>query len=244
MAPAGIGDSLEGVHAVAAALAAGRVTRLIVEHSRVDREPVVGLMADARRRGVTVEAVDDVRPLAATTAPQGVVAVARPKALVGLDELVARSSPPAVLVLDHLADPRNVGAVARSAVAAGVVAMVVGTRRAAPLGATAFKAAAGALEDMSVAAVGSIPEAIRRLSQLGLWTVGLSADGDRLLWGCDLLAEPVAVVVGSEGKGLSRLVRERLDAVVRVPMAPGVESLNASAAASLALFEVARMRAV
>jgi 23S rRNA (guanosine2251-2'-O)-methyltransferase len=244
MTPVGIGDSLEGVHAVAAALAVGRVTRLIVEHSRVDREPVAGLVADARRRGVAVEAVDDVRPLAATTAPQGVVAVARPKALVGLDELVARSSPPAVLVLDHLADPRNVGAVARSAVAAGVVAMVVGTRRAAPLGATAFKAAAGALEEMSVAAVGSIPEAIRRLSQLGLWTVGLSADGDRLLWGCDLLSEPVAVVVGSEGKGLSRLVRERLDAVVRVPMAPGVESLNASAAASLALFEVARMRAV
>jgi 23S rRNA (guanosine2251-2'-O)-methyltransferase len=244
MAPAGIGDNLEGLHAVAAAVAADRVTKLIVEKSRADREPVAGLIADARRRGAAVDVVDDVRPLAATTAPQGVVAVARPKPLAGLDDLVACASPPAVLVLDHLADPRNVGAVARSAVAAGVVAMVVGTRRSAPLGATAFKAAAGALEQMSIAAVGSIPEAIRRLSQLGLWTVGLGADGDRLLWGCELLAEPVALVVGSEGKGMSRLVRERLDTVVRVPMAPGVESLNASVAASLALFEVARMRAV
>jgi 23S rRNA (guanosine2251-2'-O)-methyltransferase len=157
--------------------------------------------------------------------------------------LVGVATPPAVLVLDHLEDPRNVGAIARSAVAAGVMAMVVGGRRAAPLGATAFKVAAGALEHISIAVVSSIPEAIRRLSRMGLWTVGLDTGGDRGLWGLDLLAEPVAIVVGAEGRGLSRLARDRVDVVVSIPMAAGVESLNASVAASLALFELRRRRA-
>ena len=145
--------------------------------------------------------MDDVRPLAGTTSPQGIVAEATPLPRLTLAELVAIDDPSAVLVLDRVEDPRNVGAAARSAVAAGVTAMVVARRRAAPLGAAAFKAAAGAFEDISIAVVSSIADAVGDLQQLGLWTVGLDSSGERSLFGLDLLGGPVAVVLGSEGRG-------------------------------------------
>jgi 23S rRNA (guanosine2251-2'-O)-methyltransferase len=242
MASAGIGDSVEGVHAVAAALAAGRLRTLHVERSRLRNDEVGPIVAAARIAGIDVVLEDDVRPLAATAAPQGVVAHARPIPFLDLDELVHLNDPPVVLVLDHLEDPRNIGAIARSALAAGVPGMVVSTRRAGPIGATAFKAAAGALEHVRVATVSSIPEALRRLSKAGLWLVGLAGEAGTSLWNLDLLTEPVAIVVGAEGSGLHRLTAERCDVLVEIPMAGGVESLNASVAASLAMFEVARAR--
>lgn len=243
MAPAGIGDRLEGVHAVAAAVRAGRVLRLIVERNRAEKPPVSVIVEAVRDAGATVEVVDDVRPLASTGAPQGIVAHARPVPVVELDELATESGEPAgLLVLDRAEDPRNVGAAARSAAAAGLTGLVVAQRRAAPLGAVAFKAAAGALEHLPVAVVGSIADAVARLRQRGLWVIGLDAGGDRSLFDLDLLDQPAALVLGAEGKGLSRLVRERLDAVARIPLAEGVESLNVSAAATLAAFELARAR--
>ena len=163
MAPAGIGDSLEGIHAVAAAIAAGRVRQMSVERQRLRHADVEQLVAAARGRGVAVDLVDDVRPEAATSAPQGVVARATPIPLLSLSEAADVGDPAAVLVLDHLEDPRNVGAIARSALAAGVRAMVVSGRRAAPVGPTAFKTAAGALEHVGVAVVSSVAEAISRL---------------------------------------------------------------------------------
>ncbi len=244
MAPAGIGVELEGLHAVAEAVAAGRVERIVVEERRLDRAPHRRLVAEAEARGIPVEVVDDVRPLARTGAPQGVVARARPLPTTTLEEAVAAETTPAVLLLDHLEDPRNVGAIVRSAVAAGVRSIVVARRRRAPLGATAFKAAVGAFEHVRLVEVPSIADALRRLDRLGVWRVGLDAAGDRSLFGLDLLAEPVGVVVGAEGVGLSRLVRDRVDVLARIPLAGPVESLNASAAATLAVFELARLRGV
>ncbi len=242
MAPAGIGDSLEGIHAVAAAIAAGRVRQMSVERQRLRHAEVEQLVAAARGRGVAIDFVEDVRPEAATSAPQGVVARAKPIPLLTLNEAVDVGDPAAVLVLDHLEDPRNVGAIARSALAAGVGAMVVSGRRAAPLGPTAFKTAAGALEHVGVAVVSSVADAVARLRKRGLWIVGLDGTAKRSLFGCDLLTDPVAIVVGAEGAGLSQLVGDRLDAAVRIPLADEVESLNASVAASLAVFELARLR--
>lgn len=236
MAHAGYGDSVEGIHAVLAALEAGRVRKLLIERGRGDR------FADAARtHGVEVEQVDDVRPMARTTAPQGVVARCEPIPFVSIQELVAESTPASLLLVDHVEDPHNVGAIVRSAVAAGIPRVVVPTRRSAPLGAAAFKAAAGALERCRVAEVSSIADAVQRCKRLEVWTVGLDADGDRSLFGLDLLAEPVALVVGGE-TGLHRLVRDRVDLVATIPMAPGVESLNASVASALAAFEVMRVR--
>lgn len=242
MASAGIGDRVEGLHAVAAALAAGRVHSISVEEQRLKHRPYAALVEAAGVAAVPVDIVDDVRPGATTDAPQGVVARCRALATATLEEAVAATEPAALLVFDHVEDPRNLGAAVRSAVAAGFRAIVVPRRRSAPLGATAFKAAAGAFEDVAVVEVGSIPEALHRLGQIGVWRVGLDAGGDRSLFGFDLLADPVALVVGAEGSGLSRLTAERCDALVTIPHPGPVPSLNASVAVALAVFEVARIR--
>lgn len=237
-APAGIGDRVEGVHAVAAALAAGRVIRLTVE--RQPSDSVKELLESVA--GVPVEEVDDLHPLSVTSAPQGIIAACRPLKPKTLKDLVAGSETPALIVLDHVEDPQNVGAVARSALAAGSTGLVVAARRAAPLGATAFKAAAGALETLPIAVINSIADAIQRLEELEVWTVGLDGTAEESLFGCSLLDQPVAIVVGSEGAGLSRLVKERVSKLLSIPMASRVESLNASVAAAMAMFEVARVR--
>ena len=242
MAPAGIGDRVEGLHAVAAALAAGRVLSIAVEKQRLRNEPYSELVEAAKAAAVPVAVVEDVRADALTDAPQGIVARCRPVAPTTLEAAVAATDPAALLVFDHFEDPRNVGAAVRSAVAAGFRAIVVARRRSAPLGATAFKAAAGTLEEVAIVEVGSIPEAMKRLSQLGVWLVGLDAGSDQSLFGFDLLAEPTALVIGAEASGLSRLVAERCDALVSIPLNETVESLNASVAAALAVFEVARTR--
>ncbi len=242
MAPAGIGDRVEGLHAVAAAVAAGRVVRLTVEQQRLRHDAYVDVVDNAAREGAEIRHVEDVRSAAATDAPQGVIAVCRPLPPVTLDEAVAAAEPPALLVLDRVQDPRNLGAMARSALAAGIPAMVVPERRSAPVAATAFKAAAGALEHVKVVMVGSVADALRRLRKSDVWLVGLDGDAETSLLGLPLLSEPVALVIGAEGSGVSRLAGELLDQTVRIPMVGAIESLNASVAASLAMFELARCR--
>ncbi len=236
MAPAGIGSRVEGVHAVAAALAAGRVRRLTIERGRK-----LGPLRQMAK-GLPIAEVDDVRDVAETTAPQGIVADCEPIMSSTLKTLVAQAGKPSLVVLDHLEDPHNLGAVARSALAASATGMVVAARRAAPFGAAAFKAAAGALEQLPVAIVNSVADAVARLEELAVWTVGLDAGAEESVFECPLFSEAVAVVIGGEGGGLSRLVRDRVSKLVRIPMAPGVESLNASVSAALAMFEVTRVR--
>lgn len=241
MALAGRGDRVEGFHAVAAAVAAGRVLELLIQRSKTSRSEYLDLMDSARRGGARVEVVEDITPEAATSAPQGVVAVARPLRLLSLEALLARVTPPALLVVDHLEDAHNLGAIARSVEAAGVAGLVVPGRRGTPLGAAAFKAAAGALERIGVTVVSSIAATISELKRHGVWSVGLAGDGDTSLFGLELLTEPVAIVVGGEGRGLSELVRKRVDLLAAIPTVGG-ESLNASVAAALAAFEVTRVR--
>ena len=238
MAPAGYGGRVEGVHAVAAAASAGRVRQLWVEERRRGRSDVEALIASVGSDRVSV--VSDVRTHAETDVPQGLVAECSPILPVSLESLASDQS--ALIVLDHVEDPHNVGAIARSVLAAGITGLVVSSRRSAPLGAAAFKAAAGALERLPVAVVGSIPEALSRAKSLGVWVVGLDADGESNLFGLELFTEPVAVVVGAEGQGLSALTRKRCDVVVSIPMAGQTESLNASVSAALASFEIMRVR--
>lgn len=221
-----------------AAAAAGRVLRLHVESRRRGRTEVEALIALIGEDKVSV--VDDVRPQTETEAPQGLVAECRPIPSVSLDSLVVEGA--AVMVLDHVEDPHNVGAIARSAAASGMSGMVVSSRRAAPLSAVAFKSAAGALEHLPVASVGSIPEALSRLKDGGLWVVGLDSAGTSELFGLELLTEKVAMVIGAEGDGLSRLAAARCDLVVSIPMSEESESLNASVSAALAGFEIMRVR--
>ncbi len=240
MARVGIGDSLEGLHAVRAAIRAGRVRRLVIQRSH--RDKLLKLAEEARASGATVEIVDDLGDLAQTSAPQGVVATALPLPTVSLKELVGAAGAPAVVVADHLEDAHNVGAIARTAAAVGMSGLVVSSRRAAPLGPAAFKAAAGAFEALPVAVVSSVAEAVRSLKQLGVWSVGLDAHGDASVFGMELLSEPVALVVGGEGRGLSDLVKARVDVLAGVPMARDVQSLNVSVAAAIGMYEIMRVR--
>lgn len=226
---------------MAAAAAAGRVEQLWVEESVRERAEVSAVVEAAAASGGTVEFVHDVGRMAVTASPQGVIARCAKIVPVTLEELVDLAEPPAVMVVDRVVDPHNLGAIVRSGVAAGIEGVVVSDRRAAPLDATAFKAAAGALEVARVAVVGSIAEAVSALQRLGLWGVGLDPAAERSLFGLDLLAEGCALVVGGE-VGLSRLVRDRLDLTVRIPTSPKVDSLNASVAAALAAFELRRTR--
>ena len=242
MALAGIGADLEGIHSVAAALSAGRVTRITVERGRLKHADVASVIERARMLSIPIDQVDDVRPMATTSAPQGILAGARPIEPTSLKEAVQNTENPALVVLDHIEDPRNVGAIARSAVAAGMTAMVVPSRRSAPLGATAFKAAVGALEQLPIVVVSSIADALKRTSQLGLWNVGLDGESDRSLFGLEILDQPLALCIGAEGEGLSRLVKDRCDVLAAIPMVGQTESLNASIATALASFEVARIR--
>ena len=203
MAPAGYGDRVEGLHPVAAAALSGRVRRLWVEERRQDRPEIAAIVEIVGSDRVRL--TPDVRSMAETDAPQGVVADCDPILPAGLDNLAGPGA--AVVVLDHVEDPHNVGAIARSSLASGMTGMVVSSRRAAPLSAAAFKAAAGALETLPVAIVGSIPEALSRLKAGGVWTVGLDAGSATSLFGLALLTEPVVMVVDADNKVEARIVQ-------------------------------------
>ena len=204
-------------------------------------EEIAGLASAA---GVPLRRVgrERIQAMAASEAPQGVLAHAEPLPEIELDDLL-RVSHPFLVVLDGVTDPHNLGAVMRSALCAGASGLVVGRHRSASLSPAAVKAAAGAVEYLPVAAVPGVPGALSALREAGVWTVGLDADGSEPIWGLRVASEPVALVLGAEGRGLSVLARSRCDVVASIPLAGPLESLNVSAAAAIACFEVARLRA-
>jgi 23S rRNA (guanosine2251-2'-O)-methyltransferase len=163
------------------------------------------------------------------------------------EDLVARATGfgqvPLIVALDGVTDPRNLGAVVRSAAAFGAHGVLVPERRAAGMTAGAWKASAGAASRIPVARATNLTRALEAYQKAGLFVVGLAADGDVAVDGLEMATDPLVVVVGSEGKGLSRLVAETCDLTVRIPMAAGTESLNAGVAAGIVLYEVARRRA-
>jgi 23S rRNA (guanosine2251-2'-O)-methyltransferase len=186
---------------------------------------------------------------AATDAPQGVLAHAQPLPEANFDDLCRPRPPgengpkPFLLALDGVTDPHNLGALLRSAEAAGATGAVLARHRAVHVTPTVAKAAAGAIEHVPMAIVAGMPAALARAKELGCWVVGLAADGDQSLFdGLPVADEAIVVVVGAEGAGLSRLTRARCDLVVSIPMRGRLGSLNVSAAGALALFEVSRRR--
>ncbi len=159
-----------------------------------------------------------------------------------LDAASARGEAPLIVALDGVTDPRNVGAVVRSVAAFGGHGVVIPERRAAGMTAAAWKVSAGAAARIPVARATNLTRALEELQRAGCFVVGLDADGDVTLPGLQTATEPLVLVVGSEGDGISRLVRETCDLVVSIPMAGDMESLNAGVAAGVALYEVARRR--
>lgn len=244
------GSQVEGRQAVRELLRAGRrpVRQLFMAGpGRADALADIVDLAEAAGVPVRVVGRDQIDAMALTDAPQGVIATAAPVPERDLSELLRREPDgpaPFLVVLDGVTDPHNVGAVMRSALCAGASGLVVGRHRSGHLTPAALKAAAGAVEYLPVATVAGIPAALSLMAEAGVWTVGLDAGGPSRLWDLTVATEPVAVVLGAEGRGLSPLARQRCEVVVSVPMSGPLESLNVSAAAALACFEIARRRAV
>jgi 23S rRNA (guanosine2251-2'-O)-methyltransferase len=230
------------IHAVSEALKARRVSKLV--HVRGAGPRVDELVARARELRIPIETLDRraIERLTRGGVHQGIAAELQPLPAFTLEELVGGAAGPALLVvLDGVEDPQNVGAIIRSADAAGAHGVVRQARHAAKLEGAAVRASAGAISHVRIATVVNIARALDELRGLGVWTVGLDAAGAEPYDAVDY-TQPTALVVGAEGTGLRRLVRETCDRVVAIPMAGVVSSLNASVAAGVALFEAARQR--
>ncbi|MBQ9413888.1 MAG: 23S rRNA (guanosine(2251)-2'-O)-methyltransferase RlmB [Clostridia bacterium] len=238
-------DVIVGRNAVREALRAGRpIDRILIARGeRGGTLPVIA--AEARDRGIPIKEADP-RKLSALGGEhhQGVIAIAACKDYVTLDDLFAaaeeKGEPPFFVVCDELEDPHNLGAVIRTAEAAGAHGVIVPKRHAAGLTSAVYKASAGAVEYLPVARVTNIAETLSELKERGVWVYGLDMDGET--WCQADLTGAAALVVGSEGRGLGRLVKERCDKILSLPMAGRVNSLNASVATALLLYETARQR--
>jgi len=242
------GEQVEGRRAVEELLSArSRAVRDVWVAQGSDPSPVLDRIVDlAGSRRIRVQWMARARldAEARTEAHQGVIAHAEPLHEYDLEEvLTGPPGHPAFLVmLEGVTDPHNLGAVMRSAECAGATGVVLPRHSSARVTPTVAKAAAGAIEHLRVATVPGIPGALATLAKAGVWSVGLDAAAPRALWGLEVADRPVALVMGSEGKGLSRLARARCDLLVSIPQAGSVASLNVSAAAAVACFEVARAR--
>jgi 23S rRNA (guanosine2251-2'-O)-methyltransferase len=180
---------------------------------------------------------------------QGVLALSEPFPLLNVKNLIAELktdhvlSPPVLLALDSIQDPQNVGAIMRSALAAGVAGIIVAKDRAAPLSGAVAKASAGAIALLQICQVTNLPTALQQLKKSGLWIFGTARDADRSLYDADF-SMPACLVMGSEEKGLRPLVRKQCDFLISIPMQGGLDSLNVSTAAAVVLFEIARRRQI
>lgn len=231
-----------GLHPVLEALKAQRV-RAIRVSARDDRR-IDALVETAKQQGVLVTRVprDLLDRETRHGVHQGVVAEVEPMPEGSIEAFTARlDPPPLIVVLDEVEDPQNVGAILRTLDAAGGTGLVRQTRRSAALDGAAAKASAGAVHHVPVADVVNIARSLEALKTAGVWTVGLDADAELPYYEWDLTL-PTALVLGAEGHGLRRLVRERCDGLARIPMRGQVGSLNVSAAAAIVLYEAVRQR--
>lgn len=243
-APAEAPNIIMGRHPVLEALKANRPINKILVSEASEGGSLIEILGKARAQRVVVQTVPKAHlQKVAGLHHQGVIAYVAPREYAEFEDVVARQTGqlPLVLLLDEVADPYNFGAVLRTAEAVGAQGVVIPKRRAVPLTETVAKAAAGAVEYVPVARVSNLVQAMERLKAVGYWIVGADVEGQVLYTDVDYKG-PVAVVIGAEGKGLSRLVKEKCDFLVRLPMHGQLQSLNASVATGVLLYEVVRQR--
>ncbi len=244
------GEQVEGRQAVRELLIAGkrRVREIWVSADPEENEVIGDIVEIARTMRVQVTEVAHKRldAQARSEAPQGVLAFAAPLQETELATLLKRrpNHAPFLVAVDGVTDPGNLGALLRCCDGAGVHGVILPRHRAVHVTPTVAKSAAGAVEHVPMALVGGLPAALARVKEAGIWVVGLDDEADRSLFELgDLAVEGICLVLGAEGNGLSRLVRERCDMIVSIPMLGRLSSLNVSAAAALATYEVTRHRA-
>lgn len=238
-------DVIAGRNAVSEALKSGRAIDTVWVSKGEHSGNLPALIAQCRKRDIPVKEVDSRKMDTLSQNHQGVLAFAACKEYASLEDLFQNAAdkgvPPFFVICDELEDPHNLGAVIRTAEAAGATGVIIPKRRAVGLTATVYKASAGAVEYMPVARVTNLTETIKELKKRQMWVYGLDMNGEQ--WCAGDLTGPIAVVVGSEGRGISRLVREQCDGILSLPMQGNINSLNASVACGIALYEVVRQRA-
>lgn len=238
---------LEGRNALQEALKSGRtIDKVFISDGQTDRG-LQRLAALAKEAGAVVVPVDrrKLDAMSFTHAHQGIIAQAAARDYCSIDEILAeaesRGEAPLLVLCDDLSDPHNLGAIMRSAECAGAHGMIIPKRRSVGLTATVAKASAGAVEYMKVARVANLNSAIAELKGKGVWIFGTAAEGSVPMYRADLTG-PAAIVIGNEGDGISPLVRKNCDMLLSIPMRGRISSLNASAAASILLYEALRQR--
>lgn len=238
---------IEGRNALTEALKSGRtIDKLYVAEGSTDRS-LARLAALAKEAGAVIVPTDrrKLDQMSPTGAHQGVIAAVAAHEYASVEDILERAAQrgeaPLIVICDELTDPHNLGAILRTAECAGAHGIVIPKRRGVGLTAVVAKSSAGALEYLPVARVANIPNTIRELQEKGVWVYGTAADADSVLYRTDLTG-PAAIVIGNEGDGMSRLVRERCDVLVSIPMKGQISSLNASASAAVMLYEALRQR--
>lgn len=240
-------EMIAGRNPVTEALKAGRPVNKILIARNTKPGTFREILGLAKEQGVVVQEVDAAKldAMSQGVRHQGVIAMAAAKEYVELDDLLAkfvvREEQPLLVLLDELEDPHNFGAILRTCDAVGVDGVLIPKRRGVMLTATVARTSAGAIEHVPVAKIGNMVQAIEKLKKLGFWVVGADMEGDQIYYKSNLNG-PLLVVMGSEGKGLGRLVKEQCDFLVRIPMKGKVNSLNVSVAGSLLLYEILRQR--
>lgn len=242
-------NKIEGKNAVMEALKAGRtIDKVYIVRGEADKS-LKFIASKAKAAGAVVSEVDRRKLdfMSETHAHQGVIAIAAVREYSTVEEILSiaaeRGEEPLVVICDEISDPHNLGAIIRTAECAGAHGIIIPKHRSAGITAVVEKTSAGAVEHMAVARVANINAAIEKLKDAGVWVFGTAADADTGLWQADLKGA-AAIVIGSEGDGMSRLVAENCDFKVSIPMSGRVSSLNASAAAAIMLYEAVRQRSI
>ncbi len=238
---------LEGRNALTEALKAGRtIDKVFIADGDTDKG-LQRLAAQAKEAGAVVVPVDrrKLDLMSTTRAHQGIIAQAAAHEYATVEEILQvaadRGEAPLIIICDELSDPHNLGAIMRTAECAGAHGVIIPKRRSVGLTATVAKASAGAVEYMKVARVTNIASTIRELKEQGVWVFGTAAEGSVPMYKADLTGS-TAIVIGNEGDGISRLVRDLCDVMVHIPMTGRISSLNASTAASVLMYEAVRQR--
>lgn len=237
---------VEGRNAVLELLRSGKAVDKVMISSDLSGK-MADIFAMARERGAVVVNCDrrKLDKITRTGVHQGVIALAAAREYVSVEDILQsareRGEPPLILLCDGVTDPHNLGAVIRSAETAGAHGIIIPKRRSVGLTAVCAKASAGAIEYMNIARVSNLAQTIDKLQEAGVWIFGADANGDKNLYNADFKGA-TALVIGSEGEGISRIVREKCDFIVSIPMQGHVNSLNASAAAAVLLYEAVRQR--
>ncbi len=239
-------DTIAGRNAVVEALRAGIPARELIVATGVDiDERLEESVRLAQKSGLSIREVErrQIENMTGIANHQGIALVAKPFQYSSQKEIFARAKPPALFVaVDGVTDPRNIGAIARSAAAFSADGLLIPERRNAPITAAAWKSSAGAAARLPIAQVTNLVRSMQDAKEFGCFVVGLDGDADTSVEEIEIADQPLYVVVGSEGRGLSRLVRENCDLLISIPMSNTVESLNASVAMSIALYAIDRKR--